>query len=116
MRGGRDDEGSGTVLGVALVMLVGVLLMAISVAGGLFISQTRARAAADLAAVSAATALLEGRSACDVASSVAAANGAGLEACTVQDEDVLVRVSVSTRIPLAPQVVRSAQAGPVPCG
>ena len=116
MRGGRDDEGSGTVLGVALVMLVGVLLMAISVAGGLFISQTRARAAADLAAVSAATALLEGRSVCYATSSVDEGSGVGLEVCTFQDGDFFVWVSVSTRIPLAPQVVRSAQAGPVPCG
>nr|WP_274619249.1 Rv3654c family TadE-like protein [Bifidobacterium amazonense] len=128
MRGA--DRGSGTVAGVMLIMLVAVMLSVVAAAGNLLVCQTRARAAADLAALSAAAALRDGADdPCGVASAVASAfarefNGSGtgsgdaaarLDSCAVDDEDVQTTVSVATQVPFAPHVARSSRAGPVAC-
>lgn len=111
------DEGSGTMAGVMLIMLVGVLLTAAASAGHLLVCQTRARSASDLAALSAAQSYWEGLAVnpCDVAGRVAARNAARLERCTVDADDVSVTMSVSTKVPVASRVSRSSRAGPVEC-
>lgn len=113
----RADRGSGTMAGVALIIVVGVLLAATASAGNLLLCQTHAQSAADLAAISAAMAVRNGTAdSCAVARSIAVANGASLDSCVTDAEDVQVSVSVSTQVPFAPYVSRSARAGPVSCG
>lgn len=116
-RPGWDERGSGTVyaLGVIAVLLaaaVGIagLIQAQSAAG-------RARAAADLAAISGATVLssvIAPGDPCAMAQRVAAANGASVSACSVAGEDVTVSVVVPTTILGRPrQATAQARAGPV---
>ncbi|WP_236036904.1 Rv3654c family TadE-like protein [Bifidobacterium simiiventris] len=113
----RADCGSGTMAGVALIMLVGVLLGVVALAGNLLICQTRARTVADLAAISAALTLYDGGDdACATAQAVAAANDAGLDSCAVDGEDVQIALAVATQVPFAPSVTYRSRAGPVECG
>ncbi len=118
-RGRRpEDRGSGTVLAlgvigvlVALALAVTALIEAQSAAG-------RARGAADLAALAGATALhsvLAPGDPCATAERVARANGAGVDACRMDGQDVIVSVVVDTRVlGVARQARASARAGPVP--
>ena len=111
------DSGSGSVLGIVLVSLVAVGLVLVAMVGNLLICRGKAQTAADAAALSAATALYEGRnSPCARAESVAAANKGTLTTCTVEEEDVLVDVGVDTSVLIVPRVVQSSRAGPVDCG
>ena len=97
----RDERGSGTVyaLGVIAVLLAAAVGIA-----GLIQAQSatgRARAAADLAAISGATVLssvVAPGDPCAMAGRVAAANGASVSACSVAGEDVTVSVVVPTTI------------------
>lgn len=92
-----DEEGSGTVLVLAVC---GALLVALAATGVLLTvvaARHRAQAAADLAALAAADALLGRRAgpACDEAADAAAVNAAVLELCDVSDGvSAIVRVSV----------------------
>ena len=116
-RPGWDERGSGTVyaLGVIAVLLaaaVGItgLIQAQSATG-------RARAAADLAAISGAKVLssvIAPGDPCAMAQRVAAANGASVSACSVAGEDVTVSVVLPTTILGRPrQATAQARAGPV---
>ena len=116
-RPGWDERGSGTVyaLGVIAVLLAAALGIA-----GLIQAQSatgRARAAADLAAISGATVLssvIAPGDPCAMAQRVAAANGASVSACSVAGEDVTVSVVVPTTILGRPrQATAHARAGPV---
>ena len=116
-RPGWDERGSGTVyaLGVIAVLLVAALGIT-----GLIQAQSatgRARAAADLAAVSGATVLssvIAPGDPCAMAGRVAAANGASVSSCSVTGEDVTVSVVVPTTILGRPrQATAQARAGPV---
>ncbi|MFC2780444.1 MULTISPECIES: Rv3654c family TadE-like protein [Actinomyces] len=116
-RPGWDERGSGTVyaLGVITVLLVAALGIT-----GLIQAQSatgRARAAADLAAVSGATVLssvIAPGDPCAMAGRVAAANGASVSSCSVTGEDVTVSVVVPTTILGRPrQATAQARAGPV---
>ncbi|MBW3093033.1 flp pilus-assembly TadE/G-like family protein [Bifidobacterium sp. 82T10] len=123
------DAGSGTVAGVMLILLVAVMLSVVAAAGNLLVCQTRARSAADLAALSAAVALRDGvDDPCGVASTVVfsfarefAGSGLGsgdamrLDDCVIDGEDMQVIVAVATQVPFAPHVERSSRAGPVEC-
>ena len=113
----RDERGSGTVyaLGVIAVLLAAAVGIA-----GLIQAQSatgRARAAADLAAISGATVLssvVAPGDPCAMAQRVAAANGASVSACSVAGEDVTVSVVVPTTILGRPcQATAQARAGPV---
>lgn len=113
---GRWEQGSGTVTGVALVMVVGVLLVALAAGGNILLAGTVARTAADHAAVAGATALDQGNaSPCAMAERLATANRARLAGCEVIGEDVRVRVAVRPTAGILPEVERSARAGPVEC-
>lgn len=116
-RPGWDERGSGTVyaLGVIAVLLAAALGIT-----GLIQAQSatgRARAAADLAAISGATVLssvIAPGDPCAMAGRVAAANGASVSACSVAGEDVTVSVVVPTTILGRPrQATAQARAGPV---
>ncbi|WP_165784864.1 Rv3654c family TadE-like protein [Bifidobacterium parmae] len=112
------DEGSGTMAGVALVMLVAVLLSAAATAGHLLVRRTVARSAADLAALSAAVARHGGGEPCVVAATVATAHAGRLASCEVggdAGDDVTVRVALATDVPFMPEIAVEARAGPVPC-
>ena len=100
--------------------VVSVLLAAALGITGLIQTQSatgRARAAADLAAISGATVLssvIAPSDPCAMAQRVAAANGASVSACSVAGEDVTVSVVVPTTILGRPrQATAQARAGPV---
>lgn len=113
----RDwERGSGTVVGVALVLMVGALLAALAAGANMLIAGTVARTAADQAALAGASAFSEGSAdPCSAASMVAFANRGILVSCEVIDEDVRVRVGVRPSVAMLPQVERVARAGPVAC-
>ena len=100
--------------------VIAVLLAAAVGIAGLIQAQSatgRARAAADLAAISGATVLssvVAPGDPCAMAGRVAAANGASVSACSVAGEDVTVSVTVSaTILGLPRQAAAQARAGPV---
>ena len=101
----RLEEGSGTMAGVMLVMLVGV------------VCQNRARSLADLIAFDAAYAAWHGWAddPCAFAGQLAVSNSVALPDCMVQSDDVQVTVAVDTAVPLTPRVQRTALAGPAEC-
>ncbi len=79
----RGERGAVTML---VIPMLGVLVLAallLAFQGGVVISQRRAQAAADLAALAGAAALQQGHAACDSAADVAARNGARLRSCRV---------------------------------
>jgi len=111
-----DDCGSGTVL---VLGIIAVLLAMAVCAGGLIQAQAaagKARSAVDLAALGGATALssiVAPGEPCEVAGRVARANGAEVTECTVVGEDVVVEVSVRTRVlGIDREAVSAARAGP----
>ena len=109
------DDGTASVLVVAV--LVGVVVLAVAVVGGgrVLAERSRVSGAADataLAAADVAAGLVAG-SPCDRARAVATANGVVLSSCRVDELIVTVRVTTS----LAGVVVgASATAGPPPTG
>ncbi len=111
------DPGSGTVLGIMLMALVGLGLVLAALLGDLMICRTRARTGADVSALAAASALDEGQAQpCNLASRVARLNHGVLTDCQVDGSDVRVSVGVETGVPMMPRLVQSARAGPEPCG
>lgn len=119
--GSCQERGSGTVLMVAVVAVLFLLTVAGVAVASAVLAMHRARAAADLAALSGAVALAQGQpssSACGAARVVAARNGAVLRDCRAgADGSVLVRTSthVTLAIPGQPRAaVASARAGPTP--
>ena len=114
---GGSDPGSGTVLGIMLMALVGLGLVLAALLGNLMICRTRARTGADVSALAAASALDEGQTKpCTLASRVAHLNRGVMTDCQVDGGDVRVSVSVDTGVPMIPRLVQSARAGPEPCG
>ena len=112
-----DERGSGTVYALGIIA---VLLAAAVGIAGLIQAQSatgRARAAADLSAISGATVLSSVAAPgdpCAMAQRVADANGATVSACSVAGEDVTVSVTVPTSILGLPrQATAQARAGPV---
>lgn len=111
-----DERGSGTVL---VLGIIAVLLAMAVCAGGLIQAQAaagKARSTADLAALGGATALssvVAPSEPCETAGRVARANGAEVTVCTVAGEDVVVEVSVRTRVlGVVREAVSAARAGP----
>lgn len=116
-RARREERGSGTVLALGII---GVLVAVAVAVSGLIQAQAaagRARSAADLSALAGATALssvLAPADPCVTAGRVAQANGAVLESCVVDGEDVVVTVTVHTTVLGVPRLAQSAaRAGPV---
>lgn len=107
----RGDRGSGSLLmmgvcGVLLTLLAGAMVLVSAVH-----ASTRARAAADLAALAAADLVLNaapGEVPCARAERLAAANGAELIGCSPGQDDVVVTVRVeSSASVIGPATARS---------
>ena len=102
---------------VVLVLLatLTVITLASVVMGRLLVDQRRVAAAADLAALAGAAAVQHGGDPCSAARATAAVNGARLERCRVEGQEV----RVTTRVPSPPLLARVlvlravARAGPV---
>lgn len=113
------QEGSGTVAGIALIMVAATLIGSAAGMGHVVIRHAQARSAADLASFAAALAWYGGRgSPCTVAEQVSSANNARVLSCRTEGMyggDVEVRVAVHTGVPIMPEVIASARAGPVAC-
>jgi secretion/DNA translocation related TadE-like protein len=119
-RTGRSELGSASVLMAGILGVVVALSSAALVIAGYAVGYRRARAAADLSALSAAAAFQHGRNPCAQAALTARQNGARVESCSrvgdAVDFVVTVRVSVAadTRLPHLPRkVAAEAHAGPV---
>ncbi|MEU6828388.1 Rv3654c family TadE-like protein [Nocardia beijingensis] len=112
----RDEQGLATVFACsALVALIGVTLL-IAQVGAVVVARHRAQAAADLAALTAAGALVDGvEAACDEADQVARRMGARIRVCEAAQWDATVAVERNVPIGLyGDRIVRaSARAGPV---
>ena len=113
------QEGSGTVAGIALIMVAVALISASAGMGHVVIRHAHARSAADLASFTAALAWHSGQgSPCAVAEQVSSANDARVLSCRTEGThrgDVEVRVVVRTGVPIMPEAAASARAGPVAC-
>lgn len=108
----RDESGAAVVVATALIMVLGLVAVIGVGVGGLFAAHRRVSAAADLAALAAATARERGQKPCAAAASIASRNGAGLVDCAVDAE--AVEVVVESEVPgPGPGTVRArARAGP----
>jgi secretion/DNA translocation related TadE-like protein len=116
----RSELGNASVLMAGILGVVLTLSSAALVIAGYALSHHRARAAADLSALSAAAAFQHGRDSCAQAGVTARQNSARVDRCSqvgdVIDFVVTVRVSVAARhrFPHLPKmVVAEAHAGPV---
>jgi secretion/DNA translocation related TadE-like protein len=115
-----SEFGNASVLMIGLVGVVVALSSAALVIAVCAVGYHRARAVADLSALSAAAAYQQGREACEQAAQTARQNGARVDRCDLVgdavDFVVTVRVSVlaRTQIPQLPKTVAAeAHAGPV---
>jgi secretion/DNA translocation related TadE-like protein len=116
----RSDRGGASVLMVGMLGVVVALSSVALVIAGYAVGYRRARAAADLSALSAAAAFQQGRDACAQAVLTARQNGARVDRCSqigdAIDFVVTVRVSLPARdrFPQLPRTVAAeAHAGPV---
>jgi secretion/DNA translocation related TadE-like protein len=115
-----SEVGSASVLMAGILGVVVALSSAALVIAGYAVGYHRARAAADLSALSGAVAFQQGRDPCAQAALTARHNGARVDRCSqvgdAVDFVVTVRVSVEARtwIPKLPRTVAAeAHAGPV---
>ena len=111
----HDDEGSGTISGVALIAVAAIMLAMVAAAGNLLLCLHRVQNMADLASVAAAQALYDGADPCAAAERTLSGNEVALESCSTEDEDVIVTATVSTSVPFVPEVSRRSRAGPIAC-
>ena len=114
-----DEEGSGTINSVGLIVLALVLGVLLSGVGVAHRERVRLQAVADLAALAgaeqSATADWEdvGERPCRAASAVAGANGVGVQSCEVRDLDCLVILTQPVNIAgISTNVSARARAGP----
>lgn len=110
-----QDEGSGTVLVLAVVGLVLTLTVAVAALLQAAAARHRAQAAADLAALAAAQDLMDGRATpCESAQRVVRENGAELVSCdgTGQEATVVTRVDVDGFLTHLGPATAKAHAGP----
>lgn len=107
---GRDSGVMTTWAAIACAALL-VAVLGLAHLGAAVVARHRAQAAADLAALAAATALRDGFPACESGSDLAARNGATLAAChEVGGGDVYVEVEVPV---LSASATARAKAGPL---
>ena len=85
-----DERGSTTVTGAFITALVLTLTMVAIQAGAVLVEQRRTAVAADLAAVAGAVDAQRGGGGCDAAARIAAVNGANVDGCVRDGEDVQV--------------------------
>ncbi|WP_052745576.1 Rv3654c family TadE-like protein [Allosalinactinospora lopnorensis] len=111
-----SDSGSGTVWMLTLCMLIWFSASAVVVVAGVRTDRHRAATAADLAALSGARQVLNGKETpCAEAREVAEANNARLTECEVSGLTVYTEVRVTVRT-WPGEVTARARAGPVGLG
>ncbi|WP_257159605.1 Rv3654c family TadE-like protein [Corynebacterium cystitidis] len=101
-----DDSGSATVASAGIITAVTALLLVVAGAVGQVVGSHRVQVAADLAAVSAATALYYGHDPCTTAGETAELNNATLSYCEQAEGDVIVTLTV-------PLAEATSRAGPL---
>ena len=116
-KGGKTEQGAGTVLvlgaGLLLLILCAAVLLLLQTA----VAAGRAATAADLAALAATDTVRGLRSGdpCQVAGEVAGRNGAVLAGCWVDIGERSVQVETQMPVPMLPQPATGhARAGPPP--
>lgn len=92
-----DERGSTTITGAFIALAVLALAIVAVDAGAGLVIQRRAQVAADLAAVAGAIDSRHGGAGCRVAGDIARRNGAGLDGCHRDGEDVQVTAVVGER-------------------
>ena len=110
----REEGGSASVWMLVWLIVIAFVAHVGLVVAALVARQHQVDAAADLAALSAATRLQRGGEPCPVAQTVAAAHDVAVQACHVQAEDVRVDVVARARLPLGLSIELQgiARAGP----
>lgn len=93
--GAQGEHGSATLFAVSCLAALMLLGAALGVVAAMVHAHRLAQSAADLSALSAATALAHGRDPCAAGADIAAANGARLTGCDVVGRDAVVRVEVT---------------------
>lgn len=93
-RNERDDRGSASLFAVSCLAVLLLLGAALGVVAAMVRAHRVAQSAADLAALSAASAIGRGDDPCAAGSSTASANGARVTSCAVVGREVTVRVLV----------------------
>lgn len=114
----RDERGAGTLLTVAVCVMVTAVAWAVVVGVSWIGAARSAQSAADLSALAGASALLEGEGGCDAADAVARKNDVRLLTCSTfgSGHHVVVELTVERVLrpaypPLATTVRRSSTAG-----
>lgn len=116
-RSRAGERGAGTVLVLAVAAVVVTLLLGALALLSVVLAGHRAAAAADLAALAAATALDGERDpgrACAAAERLAAANGARVTSCIVRGAEVWLATAVDPDWRGLPQAAARSRAGPPP--
>lgn len=111
---GRSEQGSATTWAVLFLAAVTVVAVVFAGAASALVGIRKAQAAADLAALAAAGAVIDGADGCSRAEHLATRNGARLESCSVTplgDVRVVVAVEVHGPWPEAVVVRGRARAG-----
>ncbi len=92
--GGRDERGSASLFAVSCLVVLLLLGAALGVVAALVRAHRVAQSSADLAALSAATAIGHGQDPCAAGGATASANGARVVSCVVSGREVTLRVLV----------------------
>ncbi|WP_180380745.1 Rv3654c family TadE-like protein [Alloscardovia macacae] len=113
----RSDEGSGTLLGAVLILLVGLAAFCAVCAGSFLTCRAEAQSLAESTASDLAYTLqIEGSSSvCEQARERFSSGQFMLDSCVVDGEDVQVSIRGIPRLSFLPQVRETARAGPVDC-
>ena len=90
----RGERGSASLFAVSCLAVLLLLGSALGVVAAMVRAHRVAQSAADLGALSAASAIGRGQDACSTGSSTAAANGAQVTSCEVTGREVTLRVRV----------------------
>lgn len=113
----RADDGSGTMLGIGLIIVVcSMLILSVNI-GYVLVEKHRVHAVASSAALSGARVLqkMDGNNECAIAQSIISANGITMESCKSENDDVTLKVNLQTRIPFIPKIVETVKAGLISC-
>jgi secretion/DNA translocation related TadE-like protein len=114
-----DDAGSATVLLLAVIAVVLTLTVSGLLLSSAVLASHRARAAADLAALAAAGALLQGEpshAACQAAARVATANDGRMQRCVALGQEVRISVAVPAGVRGLGVATARSRAGPSTSG
>ena len=117
MRPPNDDRGFVTIAVAGLLLMLLSVTALVATLGAVAVARHRAAAAADLAALAAASRALEGSgAACQAAATVARRQSAHLLSCSISGLEALVVVGVRPpgRIGLLGEARATSRAGPKP--